>query len=108
MGSNLWDLSNAYAFPVPYVDGKDANGKPTVPPETITFSDLSDECIIEIYTITGELVRTIREPQDDAGYDCQTAWDLKNDNGEDVASEVYIYYIYNAKDHKTGKLIVIR
>ncbi|MFH1958039.1 MAG: FG-GAP-like repeat-containing protein [bacterium] len=107
MGTNLWDLSAAYAFPVPYIAGKDANGKPTVPPETITFSDLSDECTIKIYTITGELVRTIKYPGD-GGKDYQISWNLKNDNGEDVASEVYIYYIHNAKQHKTGKLIIIR
>ncbi|MFH1353232.1 MAG: FG-GAP-like repeat-containing protein [bacterium] len=109
MGTNSWDLSNAYAFPVPYVDGKDADGHDTVPSNTIIFNNLSSVCTIKIYTITGELVRKIdhNDATSTAGI-AREYWDVKNDKGEAGASEVYIYYIHNAKQHKTGKLIVIR
>jgi len=108
MGQNSWDLSNAKAFPVPYIAGKDVKGHDTDPPDTIIFTELSSLCTIKIYTITGELVRCLEHSDATSPAIGQEYWDVKNDDGDAVASEVYIYYICNARQNKTGKLIIIR
>jgi hypothetical protein len=103
MGSGYYDLSNAYAYPVPWKpnDGKKETGTEE---EGITFTNLSSECVIKVYTISGELVM---EHEYKGGGNWK--WDVKTTpNKEKVFSGVYIYYIKNDKEHKTGKLIIIR
>ena len=60
---------------------------------------------IRIYNIAGELVRTIEETDGDG----INEWNTKNEQGEPVASGVYIYFIANPAGEKaTGKIMVIR
>jgi len=105
MGSAVYDLSNAHAYPVPWKpnDGKDETGTEV---GGITFTNLSTEGVIKIYTISGELVMEHEYKPADAGK--WTWWDVKTPNGEKVFSGVYIYYIENEKEYKAGKLIIIR
>ncbi|MFH1859818.1 MAG: PEGA domain-containing protein, partial [bacterium] len=66
---------------------------------TIFFNHLSKNFTIQIFTITGELVREIYEKE----------WDVRNSTGEKVASGIYIYLIKDSSgDKKAGKLAVIR
>jgi len=104
MGSAVYDLSNAHAYPVPWKpnDGKDETGTEA---RGITFTNLSTDGVIKIYTISGELVMNYEYKPVDKG---KWTWDVKTPNGEKVFSGVYIYYIKNEKEHKTGKLIIIR
>ena len=104
MGSAFYDLSEAHAYPVPWKpnDGKEDTGTEE---KGITFTKLSTEGIIKIYTISGELVKEYEfKPADMYKW----TWDVKTPNGEKVFSGVYIYYIKNEKEHKTGKLIIIK
>jgi len=71
----------------------------------ITFTNLSTQGVIKIYTISGELVMDYEFKPADGG---KWTWDVKTPNGEKVFSGVYIYYIKNEKEHKSGKLIIIR
>jgi len=104
MGSAVYDLNDAHAYPVPWKpnDGKDETGTEE---DGITFADLSAEGVIKIYTISGELVKRYDYKPGDEG---EWIWDVETSNGERVFSGVYIYYIKNEKEHKTGRLIVIR
>ncbi|MDI6703723.1 MAG: hypothetical protein QME40_03510 [bacterium] len=64
---------------------------------------------IKIYTITGELVKTIKEPDDDGVPDGVATWNAQNESGKDVASGIYIYYITNPQGEKcVGKIGIIR
>jgi len=103
MGSAVYDLSGAHAYPVPWKpnDGNDETGTEQ---DGITFTNLSAEGVIKIYTISGELVREY----DYKSADGKWTWDVKTSRGEKVFSGVYIYYIKNEKEHKTGRLIIIR
>jgi hypothetical protein len=103
MGGGFYDLSDAYAYPVPY---KPNDGLSTTGDETsgITFTNLSTEAEIKIYTITGELVKKLIHKN---GW-YEEWYPVENEKGEKVVSGVYIYYIENIKQHKSGKLVIIR
>ncbi len=83
------DLSRAYAFPVPYIEGRDSS---------ITFTQITPGCLIRIYSPDGKLVKRIRN---DGGE--QAVWD-----NIDAGSGVYLYHIENETDSTRGKLIIIR
>jgi len=104
LGTALYDLRDAYAYPVPWKpnDGKDETGTEE---GGITFTRLYTEAVIRIYTISGELVK---EYEYKPGYMGEWKWDVKTSNGEKVFSGVYIYYIESEKECKTGKLVIIR
>jgi len=104
MGSAVYDLSDAHAYPVPWKpnDGKGGTGTEQ---DGITFTNLSAEGVIKIYTISGELVREYDYKPADGG---KWTWDVETSRGEKVFSGVYIYYIKNEKEQKTGRLIIIR
>ena len=65
---------------------------------------------IYIYNIAGELVRKLFDDVErDAGAIYTDAiWNLKNDNGLDVASGVYLYYIKAGDWKEVKKIAVIR
>jgi hypothetical protein len=90
------DLSQAYAYPSPF--------KPSLGHKEIIFTNLSDEGTIKIYTISGELVKTINYK----GKTFTQSWDVRNESGKKLASGVYIYHIESANDKKDGKIVVIR
>lgn len=97
IGTPSMDLSNAYAFPVPF--------KPSLGHQQIGFKNLSDIGTIKVYTINGELVRELPIT---AGQQGIVYWDVTNSNGEPVASDVYLYLIQNDQQKKTGKLMIVR
>jgi len=95
-GVGATDLSGAYAFPVPFI--------PSRGDTDITFTDISPLCTIKIYTLNGELVRTIEHTSGITSHSLKAT----NDRGDRLASGVYLYLIKNDKDKKKGKLIIIR
>jgi len=90
------DLSNAYAFPVPY--------KPSLGHTTITFTNLASECTIRVYSVSGSLAVSLRESDGDGQY----VWDVKNVDGAGLVSGVYLYHIKSSDDSKIGQLRIIR
>lgn len=90
------DLASAHAFPVPF--------RPSRGHTKITFTDLTPEADLLIYTISGELVKTINKKNATAAID----WDARNDKGEDLASGVYVFIIKSSGSTKKGKLMIIR
>ncbi|TBR19278.1 T9SS type A sorting domain-containing protein [bacterium] len=93
------DLSATHAFPTPFIPSKGHS--------QITFTRLTAKVTIRIYTISGELIRTLVK---DSGASDEISWvPVVNDRGESVASGVYIYHVQST-DGKTriGKLMVIK
>jgi len=84
----------------------------------LKFINLPSECIIRIFNLNGELVRTIRhhytyepaqgeqEVTGSAGGD--EWWDLLSDNRQLVASGVYIFHIQSDVGEQVGKFVIIR
>lgn len=91
------DLTQAHAFPNPF--------KASLGHTTVTFTRLTAQARIRIYTVSGELVQTLE--RSDASTD-STVWDTLNSQGHRTASGLYLYAIDGGGDKKTGKLAIIR
>ena len=89
-------LENAHVYPNPcrVYDGD----------TEVKFTYLTSTVLIKIYTISGNLVRTINK----SNFTNQTSWDLKNNEGENVASGIYVYFIKYRNMIKKGKIVVIK
>jgi len=60
------------------------------------------ETTIKIYTLSGELVKQLR-----SGTGKEIVWDGKTDNGESVATGIYLYTYESPKEKGIGKFTVI-
>lgn len=115
IGGSDADVDSVSAFPVPFRPyGPNAG---TGPGQTgaeytgaaftgITFKDLPSEGKIEVYTLSGELVRRIQIPPN--LLPARLSWDVKNESGEAAASGVYIWRVVSGANSKKGRLMVIR
>jgi len=98
-GGSAENLASAHAFPNPFKP----NSK--VGHNEITFSGLTPDSKIQIYSAAGEPVREIRA--DSSGH--EIPWDAKDENGKKVASGVYFYLITDPSGgKKKGNLAIIR
>lgn len=72
----------------------------------VVFVGLPEKATIRIYTVSASLVRTLRHVSADTD---QEDWDLKNDDGEEVAPGVYLYLIEADGIGSTeGKILIIK
>ena len=99
-------LSEVTVSPNPYLRHSGYNE--STGEHKIKFSKLPTECEINIYTVSGERVRTVQFQ--DGGYYGNYFWNQKNGNGELVAPGLYIYTIEDkAYKHKhIGKFAIVR
>ena len=98
LGSTAASIENAYVFPNPY-RGAGARGA-----DGVMFAGLPEQATIRVFTLQGTLVCKIEHRDPSGG----TRWDLTNENGEPVASGVYLYTIHSGSDVVRGKLAVMR
>ena len=104
------DLGRIRVYPNPYVTANPQ--EPTNPfnegrgERRITFTHLPDRCTIRIYNVRGELVDTIeRNSQINDGAE---NWDLRSDDGLNVAYGVYLYHVESPYGEMTGRFAVIK
>ena len=70
------------------------------------FTRLPNECNITIYSITGELVKSISHNDRFNGNEW---WDLRNFNNQEVAPGLYIYVVETPSGNKKiDKFAVVR
>jgi hypothetical protein len=81
----------------------------------IQFTNLPGQARIRIYTVAGELVRELQHRGDSGqpilgGGSCSNCegWDLKNAEGRDVASGIYIYRVESGSFSAQSRFVVIR
>jgi hypothetical protein len=94
-GYKALHVGGAYAYPVPF--------KPASGHTVITFKNLDVGSTIKVFTIMGEKVVELKS----SGVS-STQWDLRNQDGDQVASGVYVYQIKSGDSENRGKLMVIR
>ncbi|MFH1259752.1 MAG: T9SS type A sorting domain-containing protein [Elusimicrobiota bacterium] len=80
-------------YPNPYVQGKNSGGK-------IIFGNLTSEAIINIYTLSGELLKTIEH---DANINSREEWDIA-----EVNSGIYLYCVNSSQGNKKGKISIVK
>jgi len=73
--------------------------------KNIQFVNLSEECTIRIYTVRGDLVKTIHHNTPSSGV---ATWNQISDYGQYVKSGMYFYVVSNkAGEEKKGKFAII-
>lgn len=93
------NLGNLVVYPNPY---KPNSG---LAHQGISFSGLTGQFKIEIYTLAGQKVREIEEDNSSGSY----PWNGRNSDGENLSSGVYLYVVTsNNGEKKTGKIAIIR
>jgi hypothetical protein len=88
-----WDLDNDY--------------------QRIQFINLPTECTITIYTIAGDLVKTISHGDPyRSGFDKATRgtsyWNLQTENNQKVATGVYVYRVTSPYGDVVGRFAIVR
>lgn len=89
------------AYPNPYNPRK---GKLTFFGSGVVNNDTK----IQIMTINGERVKTLRETSYDGSGNDIVVWDGKNEDGREVASGVYLYASTSPKEKYLGKFTVLK
>jgi hypothetical protein len=107
--NNGWDV---FVAPNPYIDGDPEHSFPTE--NKIEFRNLPERAKINIYSVSGDLVKSLRHGPDALGNLAGSLdWDQRSDSGLLVAPGLYIYVVESetegtigSKTH--GKLMIIR
>jgi hypothetical protein len=100
---NRVDLSEIRVVPNPYIVGAEWEELQNV--HQIHFMFLPPVCDINIYTISGEKVRTIKH----TNYTGDDIWNLTNQSNQAVSFGVYVYVVSTPQgDKHIGKFAIIR
>ncbi|HET6567236.1 MAG TPA: hypothetical protein VFG50_04665 [Rhodothermales bacterium] len=104
---------DVYVVPNPYVFGDADRSFGSSATHRIEFRNLPERATIRIYTVSGDLIRTIEHGPDERGNLFGTAvWDQKSDSGLQVSPGLYIYHVESRTEGVsggvTGKLMIIR
>ncbi len=81
-------------YPNPYVKGNNSESK-------IYFSNLPQAATIRIYTMSGNLIKTLKHTAPAAG--ASQEWDIS-----DISSGVYLFVIVSEGKKQTGKISIIK
>lgn len=73
--------------------------------DEILFVNLPNPCTIRIYSIRGDLVKTISVPE---GFGGIASWDQVTDFGMFVESGIYLFHIESKSGTKVGKFAIVR
>lgn len=75
----------------------------------IHFINIPDVCEINIYTLDGDLVRTLIHPDPVlSGYSSKISWDLISRNTQAVTSGIYLYRVDSRLGSQVGKIVIIK
>jgi len=94
---------NILVVPNPFVIGK-GSSRPGEG-DQIQFVNVPNPCTIRIFTIRGDLVKTINVGSNVGAI---VAWDQITDYGQFVTSGMYIYQVDSEYGNKIGKLAIVR
>ncbi|MBE2279527.1 MAG: hypothetical protein IAE91_03980 [Ignavibacteriaceae bacterium] len=97
------NVSNVLVVPNPFVIGEGSS----IPGESdrIQFVNLPNPCTIRIYTVRGDLVKTIEVGERQGQI---VSWDQVTDFGQYVESGIYIFHVDSPVGKATGKFAIIR
>lgn len=100
-----------YAVPNPYRTGTSAETSPyyhNFPDGCIKFFNMPKDAEIKIYTVAGDLIWE-HHHSSPTGEDGVVSWPVKNRDGQEVSSGVYIYRVEASNGESMyGRIIIIR
>jgi len=99
-------LSEVRVVPNPYNPAANFGQQVFPGAPRVQFVNLPPKALIRIFTTSGDEVRAI-EKAENAGVDA-VDWDLKNANGRDVASGIYVFTVESGGEKITGHFVVAR
>ena len=102
--TNSLEIHNVYNYPNPFSDATYF---------TFKLTQIPDEMLINIFTLTGRKIREIKLSGSDLQNDFNRIyWDGKDEDGEVLANGVYLYKLISIKDNKSvtsiNKLAIVR
>ncbi|MDP4174888.1 MAG: hypothetical protein Q8933_13005 [Bacteroidota bacterium] len=97
------NLDNVLVVPNPFVIGEGSSQPGDQ--DVIQFVNIPNPCTIRIYSVRGDLVKTLNVPE---GKGAIVSWDQATDYGQYVTSGIYIYHIESKLGEKIGKLAIVR
>ena len=106
------DLNNISVVPNPYVvtnvlEPLDLQNPRDRGPRKVYFNHLPQDCTIRIFTVTGELVRTLEHHS--SIDDGKEFWDLTTSDNFPIAFGIYIFHVDAGElGEKIGRLAVIK
>jgi len=104
-----WDV---FVAPNPYVEGDPSRSFPG--DFKIEFRNLPEKAKINIYSVSGDLIRTLKHGPDELGNLAGSIdWDLRSNSGLLVAPGLYLYVVESETEgtvgsRTQGKLMIIR
>lgn len=96
-------ISEVLVVPNPFVFG--AGDTQLAGSDEIQFVNLPNPCTIRIYTVRGDLVKTIDVAEGVGGI---VSWNQLTDFGQFIESGVYVFHIESPSGNKKGKFAVVR
>jgi hypothetical protein len=96
------DITTIRVVPNPYLG--QASWETSEGVRKLQFVNLPEECSIRIYTLAGELIRTLEHANGTGTED----WNMLSEGGRGIASGVYLYNVQSDYGHFTGKFAVIK
>lgn len=97
------DLEEILVVPNPFIIGEGFSQPGEQ--DKIQFVNIPNPCTIRIYTVRGDLVKTIEVAEGDGAI---VSWDQVTDFGQFVESGVYIFHVESEFGTKIGKLAIVR
>jgi len=110
-----------FVYPNPYYGGSAFEGSSAFEEDKkIVFANLPETCIIRVFTLSGDLIKTIEHDQNYQGNDVrwfstysnpdntvfsggEHSWDLLSDNAQIIARGVYLFSVEDATSGKIWK-----
>lgn len=74
----------------------------------ITFTNLPEEVTIKIYTLSGNLVKTLTENDKSTITSPFIEWDLRNESGNRVGDGVYLALVKTKHGEKVLKFSIVK
>jgi hypothetical protein len=96
------DYDHIHVVPNPYLANASWENSEGV--RKLQFVNLPEECTIRIYTLAGELIRTLSHTNGTGTED----WNMVSEAGRGIASGLYLYNVESQYGSYTGKFAVIK
>jgi hypothetical protein len=97
-------LKDIKVVPNPYFGHYDARVETSEGESVIKFTKVPGQCTIRIYTLAGDLVKTIEHNTGEG----EVSWNLQSSNQQQVASGTYLFHVDSEYGEHLGRFAVIK